>query len=260
MTQFMNQLSDLCSYVNQTVAYLREFHFESVMFRLVLAVLCGGIIGMERGRKRRPAGLRTYIIVCLGAALTLLLGQYEADMLTGAWAEWLDGLGVQTDVCRFSAQVINGVGFIGAGTVLTTNRQETKGITTAACLWASACMGLAIGAGFYECVLLGFLVIFLVLRVLPYVEVVLNNRTKNMNLYIELSTLENIGKIIRCLKAQDVTIYEMDISRNYYPVQQSYGITFSVRMKSLKARDSILSELSEMEHVYSVEEQKLGAL
>lgn len=260
MAQFISQISDHYNSISQILLYLREFTFESVVFRLFLAVICGGLIGMERGRKRRPAGLRTYIIVCLGAALTMLLGQYESNMLIGKWSEVLNGTNVQMDVCRFSAQVINGVGFIGAGTVLTTNRQETKGLTTAACLWASACMGLAIGAGFYEGVFLGFLLIFIVVCVLPCLEVMLHNRTKNMNIYLELQSLEILGSIINCLKMQEATIYDMDISRNYSPVQQYFTINLCVRMKSAKDRVLIMSELSEIEHVYSVEEQKLGAL
>ena len=76
MAQFISQISDHYNSISQILLYLREFTFESVVFRLLLAVICGGLIGMERGRKRRPAGLRTYIIVCLGAAFTMLLGQY----------------------------------------------------------------------------------------------------------------------------------------------------------------------------------------
>lgn len=260
MVQIIGQLTNDYYNLTHILHFLREFTFEAVLFRLMLAVFCGGLIGMERGRKRRPAGLRTYIIVCLGATLTMLLGQYESYMLINKWNEALGGVGVQTDVCRFSAQVINGVGFIGAGTILTTNRQETKGLTTAACLWASACMGIAIGAGFYEGVFLGFFMIFVAVCLLPRLEIMLHKHTRNMNIFLELPTLENLGEIIKSLKMQKVTIYDMDICRNYHPVQQSYTVNFSIRMKSLKDRDSILSELSELEHVYTVEEQKLGAL
>ena len=138
--------------VNGVIPYLREMNFVSVMFRLILAMVCGGMIGLERGRKRRPAGFRTYMLVCLGAALTMLLSQYEFAMVMGPWKGIAQELGMKTDVSRFGAQVINGIGFLGAGTILVTGRQEVKGLTTAAGLWASACMGLAIGAGFYECV------------------------------------------------------------------------------------------------------------
>ena len=146
--------------------YLRELNLASVLLRLLLAMLFGGLIGMERGRKGRAAGFRTYMLVCLGAALTMLLSQYEYVMLETRWAPLAAEMGMRTDVARFGAQVINGIGFLGAGTIIVTGRQEVKGLTTAAGLWASACMGLAIGAGFYECVLLGFLLIFLSIRLL----------------------------------------------------------------------------------------------
>ena len=147
--------------------YLREMNVISILLRLVLAMLFGGFIGLERERKRRPAGFRTYMLVCLGAALTMLLSQYESFMVTTAWRETAAEIGLRTDVSRFGAQVINGIGFLGAGTIIVTGKQEVKGLTTAAGLWASACMGLAIGAGFYECVLLGFVLIFLTNRLLP---------------------------------------------------------------------------------------------
>ena len=148
---------------------LRELSTVSVLLRLVLAMLFGGMIGLERGKKGRAAGFRTYMLVCLGAALTMLLSQYEYYMLTHDWAELAAEIGLRTDVSRFGAQVVNGIGFLGAGTIIVTGRQEVKGMTTAAGLWASACTGLAIGAGFYECVLLAFLLISLVIRVLPHV-------------------------------------------------------------------------------------------
>ena len=119
--------------------FVRDVTLLSVAARMVLAVLCGGLIGLEREYKRRPAGFRTHILICLGAAMTTLTSQYL----------YLN-MGMYTDVSRLGAQVIAGVGFIGAGTIIVTKRQRVKGLTTAAGLWASACMGIAIGAGFYE--------------------------------------------------------------------------------------------------------------
>ena len=88
--------------------FLRELNIWSVMLRLTMAMAFGGLIGLERGRKRRAAGFRTYMLVCLGAALTMLLSQYESGMLAGAWAETAKEVGIRTDVSRFGAQVING--------------------------------------------------------------------------------------------------------------------------------------------------------
>ena len=124
--------------------YLRELNMASILVRLLMAMLVGGLIGMERGRKRRAAGFRTYMLVCVGAALTMLLGQYQSVILE------LSGTVARADVSRYGAQVINGIGFLGAGTIMLTGRKEVKGLTTAAGLWACACMGLAIGSGFYE--------------------------------------------------------------------------------------------------------------
>ena len=100
--------------MTETIAYLREFHFASVVLRLALAMLLGGCIGLERERKRRPAGFRTYMLVCLGAALTVLLSLYEYTLITGPWSALAAELGMKTDVSRFGAQVINGIGFLGA--------------------------------------------------------------------------------------------------------------------------------------------------
>ena len=175
---------------------LRQLNLASILLRLTLAMLFGGLIGLERERKRRPAGFRTYMLVCLGAALTMLLSQYEYYMITNDWAALAGEIGIRTDVSRFGAQVINGIGFLGAGTIIVTGRQEVKGLTTAAGLWASACMGLAIGAGFYECVLLGFLLIFLAIRLLPYVENSIIENARNMNIYVEFQSLDDVGAII----------------------------------------------------------------
>ena len=96
----------------QCLAYLRELNMASIMVRLLCAMAFGGAVGIERGRKRRPAGFRTYMLVCLGAALTMLLSQYMVYMQTGPWAVQIHDLGLKNDVSRFGAQVVNGIGFV----------------------------------------------------------------------------------------------------------------------------------------------------
>ena len=208
---------------------LRELNTVSVLFRLALAMFFGGLIGLERGRKRRAAGFRTYMLVSLGAALTMLLGQYNFLMLETDWATLAAELGVKTDVSRFGAQVINGIGFLGAGTIIVTNRQEVKGLTTAAGLWASACMGLATGAGFYECVLLAFLLIFLAIRLLPWVESFIVENAWNMNIYVDFESLDDVGKIITRIKEQDVHIYEVDIDHGRGEITRHPSAVFTIR-------------------------------
>lgn len=151
--------------------YFRELNIASVLLRLVLAMAFGGMIGLERGRKHRAAGFRTYMLVCLGSALTSILSQYLFVQLGTVWVEIAVTTGKQVDVSRLGAKVYSGIGFLAAGTIIVTGRQEVKGMTTAAGLWASACMGIAIGAGFYECVIIAFVLMFLCIHFLPVVEV-----------------------------------------------------------------------------------------
>ena len=123
----------------ESLNVLRDVNVLSVTVRLLLAVACGGAIGIEREFKRRPAGFRTHILICLGAAMTTLTSQFLSL-----------NMNYNTDVARLGAQVVAGIGFIGAGTIIVTRRQRVKGLTTAAGLWTAAIVGLAIGGGFYE--------------------------------------------------------------------------------------------------------------
>ena len=236
------------------IAYLREMNFASVMFRLLLAMLCGGMLGLERGRKRRPAGFRTYMLVCLGAALTMLLSQYEFAMVMGPWNDIAVELGMKTDVSRFGAQVINGIGFLGAGTILVTGRQEVKGLTTAAGLWASACMGIAIGAGFYECVVIAFVLMFLCIHFLPVLEVYLLENARNMNIYVELKSLDEIGVLLGAVKTQNIQIYGVEIDRGGEEHHRYPSAVLSVRLEHHQQHPQVLAALSEITGVIMIEE------
>ena len=238
----------------ESLDFLRELNMCSVMLRLTLAMFFGGLIGLERGRKRRPAGFRTYMLVCLGAALTMLLSQYEYHMINTAWSVLPEEIGVRTDVARFGAQVINGIGFLGAGTIIVTGRQEVKGLTTAAGLWASACMGLAIGAGFYECVVLAFLLIFLSIRFLPYLENFIIENARNMNIYVEFESLDDVGTIIGRIKAQGGQIYEVDIDHGREEKSRNPSAVFSIRLQGNLAHTQVLAAISDLESVRTIDE------
>ena len=110
--------------------YLRQLNTVSMMLRIVLAVVMGGLLGLERERKSSPAGFRTYMLVAIGSTVTMMLSQYLDIMLDTRWLTQAQALGVQHDVSRFGAQVINGVGFLGAGTIILTGRKRVKGLTT----------------------------------------------------------------------------------------------------------------------------------
>lgn len=236
------------------LTYLRQFNFASVVLRLFLALLFGGMLGLERTHRGRAAGFRTYMFVCTGAVLTMLLSQYEHLMLTTLWNDIAQAIGIRTDVSRFGAQVINGIGFLAAGTILVTGRQEVKGLTTAAGLWASACMGLAIGAGFYECVITAFVLMFLSIHFLPRLEAVIVAHAKNINLYVEFTSLDDVGEIISRIKSQDAQINEVEITRRNEADIWKPSAVFSIRLHQHNAHDQLFAAISEFDHVITIDE------
>ena len=241
--------------MNDALLYLRQLNTASILLRLMSAMLFGGMLGMEREQKHRPAGFRTYMLVCLGASLTVILSQYEFIMVTTVWADTAELVGIKTDVSRFGAQVINGIGFLGAGTVIVTGRQEVKGLTTAAGLWASACMGLAIGAGFYECVLIGFALIFLSMRFFPVLERAVVRNARNMNLYVEFNNVDDVAAIITRIKQHGIQVYDVELDRGSdEDALQEPSAVFFVRLPKKEAHIEIISHLSELESVTAIEE------
>lgn len=237
------------------LSYLREFNTPSVLLRLTMAVLFGGLIGVNREHKRRPAGFRTYMLVCLGAALTMILGQYQHLMFETVWKSDQLVVGMTTDVTRFGAQVINGIGFLGTGTILITEQREVKGLTTAAGLWASACMGLAVGAGFYEGMLLGFLAIFLSIKVLPYFEGFLLARSRNMNLYVELTALERMKDFIQLLRGMGIQVYDVEIDRRESAREQGRSsVVFYLHLPKHQSHTQLLAILSYSPDVRTIDE------
>ena len=131
---------------------LKEPNLITLIVRTLLAILCAGIIGYDRNTRGAPAGFRTHILVCLGAMIAMSTGQYAA-------------MQYNADVTRIGAQVVSGIGFLGAGSIIV-NKRRISGLTTAAGLWASACIGLAIGIGFYEGAIIGTIAVYFTERVL----------------------------------------------------------------------------------------------
>lgn len=234
--------------------FLRDLSLVSILFRLMLALFFGGLIGIERERKRYPAGFRTYMIVCIGAALTMILSQYEYLRLYGEWRKLALIFGLKLDASRYGAQVVNGIGFLGAGTILVNRKQEVKGLTTAASLWASACMGLAIGAGFYECVVLGFILIFACNRYFPAVSDAIVETSRNMNIYVEFYSIEDIRKILGLIKANGIVVYEVELERRHKKRGINPHAIILLKLNRGMHHTAVLSMIAELECVRQIEE------
>ncbi len=169
--------------------FLKDFSVWTVLIRILCAALMGGLIGSERGRHGRAAGLRTHILICIGAAITSLTSLYLAK-----------DLGFGGDVARLSAQVISGIGFLGAGTILIRNKSIITGLTTAAGMWATASIGIAIGYGFYSGALIATSVCIISVTLLGRAE---KKKRSIINSYIELSDIsftENVVNILQNLE------------------------------------------------------------
>ena len=167
--------------------------WQTTLLRVVVAIAIGTIIGVEREYKNRPAGMRTHVLVCLGACTVALLeSSFIADVNSAAEVS----SAVTYNFGRLSAQVISGIGFLGAGTIIVTRRNQVKGLTTAATLWVTACMGLAVGVGFYACALIMYLILIFILLLVNVVDTKYLKIPTNTAIYIEVKREAGLGDVI----------------------------------------------------------------
>ncbi len=224
------------------IRFTESFNMWGAVLRMLLAVICGGLIGIEREHKRRPAGFRTHILICLGASLTTLTSQYiylQLDMFT--------------DLTRLGAQVIAGIGFIGVGTVIVTKRRQVKGLTTAAGLWASAIVGLAVGAGYFEAALIATAMILLVELVLARFEWFLMSTARDIHLYIEYKENDSLEKIDEYLRNRGILVSDLHITKSANSSKLPCAI-YSLQLPRKMTHDRVMTALSEIDGVVSVEE------
>lgn len=225
------------------MSWMYEVNLYSITVRLVLAVLLGGIIGLERGRNKHQAGLRTHILVCVGATLAMLTNDYIFEEITQL-----------ADPARLGAQVISGIGFLGAGLILVTSRNKVKGLTTAAGLWASACTGLALGIGFYSGAIIASVLVFLSLALLPKVETYFYNRSRILYLFVELDSMNNLKAFLNTIRNHQMIIQETRINKSSAIVEEGYSLDVSIRLPKKVSHDSIVQSLADGVGVFLVEE------
>ena len=209
---------------NDLMNYLRELNTVSIIVRLTLATICAGILGHERGKKKRPAGFRTHIVVCIGATMVMVTSQYMTDVL-----------GITTDASRMGAQVISGIGFLGAGTIMVVGKNEVKGLTTAAGLWACACMGLAVGIGFYEGAILSCIFLYAVVTVLHRWDVHSRMHTRVLDIYVELEEVVGIANFMKVVKSDGTKITNVEVRK--LDKLDSHTIAFSMTLTLAEKRD-----------------------
>lgn len=229
--------------LNDLALYLRELNTVSIIVRLTLATICAGILGAERGRKKRPAGFRTHILVCIGATMIMITSQYMNDVLH------LEG-----DASRMGAQVISGIGFLGAGTIIVVGRNQVKGLTTAAGLWACACMGLAIGIGFYEGAIISCIFLFGVVTGLHKLDLYSRTHSRVLDVYAELRDIAGVTNFINTVKADGTKISNIEVKKSNELDRHVIGLTMTLTLAEKCDHGEYILKLHTIENICSVEE------
>jgi putative Mg2+ transporter-C (MgtC) family protein len=215
----------------------------AVSIRLVIATLFGSLIGWERVVKRHSAGIKTFALVSLGSAVATALNIFLAMEP-----------GLNADVSRIPAGVVSGIGFLGAGTILVTGRQQIKGLTTAASLWVTACMGMAIGGGYLIVGIACFALIMLANVVLMNVSKVVEEYSKYISIYIEVDKSGGVKKLSKWITEQGYKISSVAKSKEKTLQSNDVALIIDVDFDKNRSHGEFVAELNELEFVNYVEE------
>ncbi len=224
---------------------LIQFEWQSLLFafiKMILALFCGGVLGIERGRKKRPAGMRTYMLVCLGATLVMMTNEYICLIY---------GTG---DVARMGAQVVNGIGFLGAGTIITTGHNRVKGLTTAAGLWVAGCIGLAIGSGYYVAALIGTFMIFVIMVLLHNFDQHMLTTAKVIILYVELESISVVQNFNRFMKENEIAVDDIEIENGQSLRYANVAAVMTLRLPARTVHAELIKRIENIEGILHVEE------
>ena len=228
---------------NEFVDYIGQLNSLSITIRLLMAVICGGLIGVERGRKGQAAGCRTHMLVCIGSTLVMLTNIYVVQVFSPS-----------SDPTRIGAQVVSGIGFLGAGSIIVTSKNQIRGLTTAAGLWASACMGLAIGVGFYELAIIGNIFIFIVIATLNKLDRKVYGKSRIMEVYVEFTDSHVLQRLIVFSRDNNMDLKNIQIVKNKAIDNVRTGAVFTLKSKERREHSLVIAELSEIDGLLFIEE------
>lgn len=216
--------------------------YAGAALRILCAVFIGGLLGLDRGLKNRPAGMRTYMLVCVGSCLIMLTNQFIYQSA---------GTG---DPVRMGAQVVSGIGFLGAGTIIVTRRSQIKGLTTAAGLWAAAGVGLALGVGFYFGAALGGAAIFGVMTLLHRMDNKLQSNARTIEVYVEMSQDFSVGDFLRELRTRNLELHELQREHDAPREQGVRAYLATLRAQRRTSHIELLEDLTKIPGILFIEE------
>ena len=216
--------------------------YAGAALRILCAIFIGGLLGLDRGLKNRPAGMRTYMLVCVGSCLIMLTNQFIYQSA---------GTG---DPVRMGAQVVSGIGFLGAGTIIVTRRSQIKGLTTAAGLWAAAGVGLALGVGFYFGAALGGAAIFGVMTLLHRMDNKLQRNARTIEVYVEMSQDFSVGDFLRALRTRNLELHELQREHDAPREQGVRAYLATLRAQRRTSHIELLEDLTKIPGIHFIEE------
>lgn len=225
---------------------LTELNFITISFRMILAVLAGGIIGVDRGIKNEAAGLRTHILVSLGTTLIMMTNIYMYELFSDA----------NIDPSRMGSYVISGIGFIGAGTILVTNVNRVRGLATAASIWCAAALGLAIGSGFYAAALAGvFLIIGIIIALRPFKQYI-QKRIEFTELSFVIFSKNGFSNFLEYIHSEEIEVSSFNIEQESSGTEDDQGIVFTITLDIGKKinRDDFVKNLRDLEGIENIVE------
>ena len=215
-----------------------------MLIRLVCAAVCGGIIGFERGLKGRPAGLKTFSLVCIGATMVMVTNEYIIEYVSG-------GSG---DPARLAAQVISGIGFLGAGTIMVTGANQVKGLTTAAALWVTAAIGITIGSGFYFGAMAGTAVVYGFSGLYALVDRVINGNSRYMKLCVEGADENFLVRLLDFFSEKQIQVKSLTRKSEYKWYKKDICAIVELDFGKRQRHDKILEELNRIDGIRFIHE------
>jgi putative Mg2+ transporter-C (MgtC) family protein len=224
------------------IAYIEEFNIVSVIVRLMLSTFAGAVIGLERRVHGKSAGVKTFSLVCLGASLVMVTNEFLMDSYPSG------------DVARLGAQVISGVGFLGVGTIIITGRNYVKGLTTAASLWTTACLGIAFGSGYIAAGLIALLFVFLIMTVLSGIGRKADAYTSFIHLYLEISKDSGIDTLYEYVKKNDFRISSINKQKKLALNDNDISVLVEIDLQKRINHALIIEELGKIEAIHYLEE------
>lgn len=220
--------------------YLDTYDILDIILRLLVTSICSGMLGFEREKRNQAAGFRTYMIVSNASALV---------MMTNHFINQTVGTG---DPVRMGAQVISGIGFLGAGAILVTRNQQVRGLTTAAGLWASAIVGMAMGAGFYAGGIACFLFIYISLKFLAKIDHKISRAPRMAMLYCELNRRGDMGNLFRFALEKSYRISNVEINSLSKEPTEEVAVTFMLHTDGKTTIDTVLKSFESVAGVLLV--------